>query len=592
MALVEGRLDLRAAHSRPRLPAPRPPGRPRWWTAHEHLDAPGTAPGAHRSGTVSRPSMQWYASPGRRCPAHRRQPALVVLLTTRVLGNVSLNVNPDRSRSSRSSSRSWLCSSCCCVVGLPCPRPAARQCPCPAEPQGNRPRRFHGCSGLDYRAADLRTGQCRPGRLRRPCRCRPDHLGSWGLASRPDRRRPGECAHAGWVDIPVIVALLAMLLFRGGLRPRPGRRDDLRLLPQRPRRVSLALARSGLFSWIRVIAQRHRRVLAWGLRRGPSSSFTQNGSDEHVDRDPGHHLRDDGAGPEYRRRTRRPARPRLYRLPRGRRLRGATMSYSRVRDDPLEAAVHRRDDHRCLRVRHTRPDHRHAPTLRVSGDHLAIVTLAFREIFRLAMFNLDGNNRAEPHPGPERHPGDPGPRVLRVQLQGIPTSSAYRSTGSGTTTSSCSSSRRSSSSSSPRLNNSRIGRGWVAIREDEKAAEAMGVNTFGLKALRLRRWRLPGWPRRDGQGAPGRLGHPGPVRLPRGRPSSSRPSSSAAWGRSRASSSARRSSSCSPRAPLRLRTTGCSSSACSSSSSCASAPRAWWRAIDGRLEFHGRTPSC
>jgi hypothetical protein len=32
-----------------------------------------------------------------------------------------------------------------------------------------------------------------------------------------------------------------------------------------------------------------------------------------------------------------------------------------------------------------------------------------------------------------------------------------------------------------RLNNSRIGRGWVAIREDERAAEAMGVNTFGLK---------------------------------------------------------------------------------------------------------------
>jgi branched-chain amino acid transport system permease protein len=32
-----------------------------------------------------------------------------------------------------------------------------------------------------------------------------------------------------------------------------------------------------------------------------------------------------------------------------------------------------------------------------------------------------------------------------------------------------------------RLNDSRIGRGWVAIREDEKAAEAMGVNVFGLK---------------------------------------------------------------------------------------------------------------
>ena len=34
-----------------------------------------------------------------------------------------------------------------------------------------------------------------------------------------------------------------------------------------------------------------------------------------------------------------------------------------------------------------------------------------------------------------------------------------------------------------RLNDSRIGRGWVAIREDERAAEAMGVNVFGLKLL-------------------------------------------------------------------------------------------------------------
>ena len=59
--------------------------------------------------------------------------------------------------------------------------------------------------------------------------------------------------------------------------------------------------------------------------------------------------------------------------------------------------------------------------------------------------------------------------------------SASRSAGSPTTTSCC-------CSCSPlvilvfvRLNNSRIGRGWVAIREDEKAAEAMGINIFGLK---------------------------------------------------------------------------------------------------------------
>jgi branched-chain amino acid transport system permease protein len=34
-----------------------------------------------------------------------------------------------------------------------------------------------------------------------------------------------------------------------------------------------------------------------------------------------------------------------------------------------------------------------------------------------------------------------------------------------------------------RANSSRIGRAWVAIREDETAASAMGVNTFKLKLL-------------------------------------------------------------------------------------------------------------
>ena len=33
-----------------------------------------------------------------------------------------------------------------------------------------------------------------------------------------------------------------------------------------------------------------------------------------------------------------------------------------------------------------------SPTLRVSGDYLAIVTLGFGEIFRLTMINLDGTN--------------------------------------------------------------------------------------------------------------------------------------------------------------------------------------------------------
>jgi branched-chain amino acid transport system permease protein len=124
-----------------------------------------------------------------------------------------------------------------------------------------------------------------------------------------------------------------------------------------------------------------------------------------------------------------------------------------------------------------------SPTLRVSGDYLAIVTLGFGEIFRLAMANLDGNNGPNLTNGPNGIPGIPDLQVgsfnfgdehtvagidlgrfsnyyflLLLLIGGIILVFA-------------------------RLNNSRIGRGWVAIREDEKAAEAMGVNVFGLKLL-------------------------------------------------------------------------------------------------------------
>jgi branched-chain amino acid transport system permease protein len=122
-----------------------------------------------------------------------------------------------------------------------------------------------------------------------------------------------------------------------------------------------------------------------------------------------------------------------------------------------------------------------SPTLRVSGDYLAIVTLAFGEIFRLTMGNLDGANGPDLTNGPNGIPaipdltigsfdfGDPHVIIgitlgrfanyyflLLVQLAIVITIFV-------------------------RLNNSRIGRGWVAIREDERAAEAMGVNVFALK---------------------------------------------------------------------------------------------------------------
>ena len=123
------------------------------------------------------------------------------------------------------------------------------------------------------------------------------------------------------------------------------------------------------------------------------------------------------------------------------------------------------------------------PTLRVSGDYLAIVTLGFGEIFRLSMLNLDGNNGPNLTNGPNGIPAIPDLSLGSFDfgdthdVLGIPLSRfsnyyflllvliAFIILVFA------------------RLNNSRIGRGWVAIREDEKAAEAMGVNVFGLKVL-------------------------------------------------------------------------------------------------------------
>jgi branched-chain amino acid transport system permease protein len=124
-----------------------------------------------------------------------------------------------------------------------------------------------------------------------------------------------------------------------------------------------------------------------------------------------------------------------------------------------------------------------SPTLRVSGDYLAIVTLGFGEIFRLTMFNLDGTNGPLLTNGPNGIPGIPELQignfnfgdthtVLGIELGRFSNYSFLLLLLIGFVILVFS-----------RLNDSRIGRGWVAIREDEKAAEAMGVNVFGLKVL-------------------------------------------------------------------------------------------------------------
>ncbi|MFF7201040.1 MULTISPECIES: branched-chain amino acid ABC transporter permease [unclassified Streptomyces] len=124
-----------------------------------------------------------------------------------------------------------------------------------------------------------------------------------------------------------------------------------------------------------------------------------------------------------------------------------------------------------------------APTLRLRGDYLAIVTLGFGEIFRIAMGNLDGVSGPQITNGPNGIPNIPDLNFFGYNfgeshtIAGIELGSyanyyllmllamvlvvlVFSRAGS-----------------------SRIGRAWVAIREDETAATAMGINGFRVKLI-------------------------------------------------------------------------------------------------------------
>ncbi len=118
------------------------------------------------------------------------------------------------------------------------------------------------------------------------------------------------------------------------------------------------------------------------------------------------------------------------------------------------------------------------PTLRMRGDYLAIVTLAFGEIVRLIL-----NNWMQLTNGPNGILGIKPPGIFVPSFEGgfsleyIYLKKLYLlyyvALLLAVFTMIC----------VYRLNYSRIGRAWEAIREDETAAELMGVNTFLLKLL-------------------------------------------------------------------------------------------------------------
>ncbi|HWP19331.1 MAG TPA: ABC transporter ATP-binding protein [Burkholderiaceae bacterium] len=121
------------------------------------------------------------------------------------------------------------------------------------------------------------------------------------------------------------------------------------------------------------------------------------------------------------------------------------------------------------------------PVLRLRGDYLAIVTLGFGEIIRVFMNNLE-------HPvnitnGPRGISGIDSMRIfgfnfgeaLMIGDYRVPPVVLYYYLFLALVLFSiviC-----------HRLENSRIGRAWMAIREDDTAAKAMGINVRNMKLL-------------------------------------------------------------------------------------------------------------
>jgi branched-chain amino acid transport system permease protein len=128
-----------------------------------------------------------------------------------------------------------------------------------------------------------------------------------------------------------------------------------------------------------------------------------------------------------------------------------------------------------------------APTLKLRGDYLAIVTLGFGEIIRIFMNNL--NDPINFTNGPQGINSIDPIRIFAVNLAGEPGSRANVIIGDFSMPSVnayyflflflCIAIVFVTS----RLQHSRLGRAWVAIREDEIAAKAMGINTRNVKLL-------------------------------------------------------------------------------------------------------------
>jgi branched-chain amino acid transport system permease protein len=122
-----------------------------------------------------------------------------------------------------------------------------------------------------------------------------------------------------------------------------------------------------------------------------------------------------------------------------------------------------------------------APTLRLRGDYLAIVTLGFGEIIRIFLNNLNAPVNVTNGPqginmiDPVRIAGQAMTRPIEILGVQVPGTHAHYYLFLALTLLVI--------FIALRLQGSRIGRAWAAIREDEVAAEATGINTRNIKLL-------------------------------------------------------------------------------------------------------------
>ena len=122
-----------------------------------------------------------------------------------------------------------------------------------------------------------------------------------------------------------------------------------------------------------------------------------------------------------------------------------------------------------------------APVLRLRGDYLAIVTLGFGEIIRIFLNNLNAPLNITNGPqgisniDPVRIAGLDFSKTIELGSLRVPSVTLYYYLFLALAIAVI--------VVSIRLQDSRIGRAWMAIREDEIAAKAMGINTRNVKLL-------------------------------------------------------------------------------------------------------------